>query len=266
MLFRSGRESGDEVSTSVAIPLLNPVALITDGHVINRSLAAFAQATWSFATDTRLTAGLRYSSDRRQLTSRTRDSTGVCVVPQGALTGAPTNPANGPAQCPRTFVNDYSDPSWLISVDHRFSPELFAYAKVARGYRTGGQNLRGSYVDTAFLPFEPETVTEYEIGVKTDLLDRHLRINLAAFYDDYKNIQRSVTVLTLRPSPSTLVTNAASGEIKGIEAEVEVKVNPIFSFGGNASYTDASYKKFIDVIGDRTDESFGVPKIGRAHV
>ncbi|ALR20396.1 TonB-dependent receptor [Sphingobium baderi] len=255
-----GRESGSEVSTSVAIPLLNPMALVTDGTIVNRSLAAFAQATWTFAPETRLTGGIRYSSDRRILVSRTHDSTGACVVPAGALTGAPGNPANGPSQCPRTFSNDFSDPSWLISIDHRFSPELFAYAKVARGYRTGGQNLRGSYVDTAFQPFEPETVTEYEAGIKADLLDRHLRVNLAAFYDDYKNIQRSVTVLTLRPSPSTIVTNAASGRIKGVEAEVEAKLNPVFSFGGNASYTGAKYKKFIDVIGDRSDETFGVPK------
>jgi iron complex outermembrane receptor protein len=255
-----GRETGREVSTSVAIPLLNPSSTITDGQVINRSLAVFAQATWAFATDSRVTAGVRYSSDRRTLITRTRDSTGVCLVPTGALTGAPTNPANGPAMCPRTFQNTYSKPSWLISADHRFSPELFAYAKVARGYRTGGQNLRGTFVETSFQPFAPEIVTEYEVGIKTDLLDRRLRINIAAFYDDYKNIQRSITIPTLRPSPSTIVTNAAKGEIKGIEAELEAKLSSMFSVGGSASLTDAKYKKFIDLIGDRTDESFGVPK------
>jgi len=262
-----GRETGREVSTSVSIPLLNPASLITDGSIINRSLAAFAQATWTLAPETRLTGGIRYSSDRRVLTSRSHDSTGMCVVPAGELTGAPGNPANGPGQCPRTFANTYSKPSWLISADHRFSRELFTYAKVARGYRTGGENLRGAYVLSAFAPFAPEIVTEYEVGVKMDLLDRHLRVNLAAFHDDYKNIQRSITILTLRPSPSTLVTNAAKGRINGVEAEVEAKLTPNLSIGGNGSYTDAKYKKFIDVTGDRTDESFGVPKwMASAHV
>lgn len=262
-----GRETGREVSTSVAIPLLNPSSTVTDGQIINRSLAAFAQATWTFAADSRITAGLRYSSDRRTLISRTRDSTGVCLVPAGALTGAPTNPANGPALCPRTFQNTYSKPSWLISADHRFSPELFAYAKVARGYRTGGQNLRGTFVETSFQPFQPEILTEYEAGIKTDLLDRRLRINLAAFYDDYKNIQRSITIPTLRPSPSTIVTNAAKGKIKGVEGELEAKLSSVVSIGGNASLTDAKYKRFIDLIGDRSDESFGVPKwMVSAHV
>lgn len=254
-----GRETGREISTSVAIPLLNPTSVITDGEIVNRSLAAFAQATWTFAPDTRITGGIRWSTDRRTLISRTRDSTGVCLVPEGELTGAPGNPANGPAQCPRTFENTYSDPSWLISIDRQFTPELFGYAKVARGYRTGGQNLRGSYVETAFPPFEPETITEYEVGIKSDLLDRKLRINLAAFYDDYTNIQRSITVLTLRPAPSTVVTNAAAGSIWGVEAELLARLSPSLSFGANASYSKAEYDEFIDLIGDRSDETFGVP-------
>lgn len=254
-----GRETGREISTSVAIPLLNPISVITDGEIENRSLAAFAQATWTFAPDTRITGGIRWSTDRRTLISRTRDSSGNCLVPAGELTGAPGNPANGPAQCPRTFENTYSDPSWLISIDRQFSPELFAYAKVARGYRTGGQNLRGSYVETAFQPFEPETITEYEVGLKSDLLDRKLRINLAAFYDDYTNIQRSITVLTLRPAPSTVVTNAAAGSIWGVEGELTARLSPNLSFGANASYTNAKYDDFVDLIGDRSDETFGVP-------
>ena len=262
-----GRETGREVSTSVAIPLLNPIAVITDGEIVNRSLAAFAQATWTFAPDTRITGGIRWSTDRRTLSSRTRDSVGMCLVPAGALTGAPGNPANGPAQCPRTFQDTYSDPSWLISIDRQVSPELFAYAKIARGYRTGGQNLRGSYVETAFQPFEPETITEYEIGIKSDLLGRKLRINLAAFYDDYTNIQRSITVLTLRPAPSTVVTNAAAGSIWGIEAEVAARLSSNLSIGGNASYTNAKYDEFVDLIGDRSDETFGVPDwIVSAHI
>src|SRR3546814_6011314 len=76
-------------------------------------------------------------------------------------------------------------------------------------------------VPDSFAPFAPEKLTDYEIGVKADLFDRHVRNNLAVFYSDYRNMQRTLQVATpAGPNPSAnFTTNAKKAHIFGIENE-----------------------------------------------
>jgi iron complex outermembrane recepter protein len=84
------------------------------------------------------------------------------------------------------------------------------------------ENFRGANTPESFTPFKPEYVTEYEVGAKTELFDRTLRLNADVFYDNYTDIQRSIS-------------------------------------GGG--YTDAYYVSFIDpVLGNLTNLPFSVPK------
>jgi iron complex outermembrane receptor protein len=146
----------------------------------------------------------------------------------------------------------------LLSLDYKFTPNVLGYAKATRGYRTGGLNLRGRNTIEGFSPFEPETVTEYEVGFKSSFFDRALRLNVSAYYDDYTNIQRSSSVLTAA-GPQTFVNNAAKGRIQGFEGEATLHVGQ-FTLSGSAGLTDAKYKSFATAAGDRSRESFGVPK------
>jgi iron complex outermembrane receptor protein len=253
-------EDGSEYSVAPAFGLLNPASPgITDGDIINRSVAAFAQANWEFVPMWRLTAGIRYSEDRRQLTSNNSNALG-CTVPAGIITGVPGDPLNGPAQCPRSFADNFGSPSWLVSLDHKFSDTVLAYAKVAYGYRSGGENLRGSTDIASFAPFQPEKVTEYEAGVKSEWFDRQVRLNLAAYHDNYTNIQRSVTVIAPTNDVISLVQNAAKAHIDGFELESEWLLTPQLTVSGSTGLTAAKYTEYKDALADHSGQPFPVPR------
>lgn len=252
-----GRERGIERINIDALPLLNPEnPAFIGADVLNKNYAAFAQVNWEFADDWRVTGGLRYSRDERTIQVNNGNVVTPCVIP---APGVPATPP-GASQCPRTFAKKFGDPSWLISLDHQFNDQIFGYAKVSRGFRSGGLNFRGGNSAESFESFEPETVTEYEVGVKTTFLDRRVNLNLSAYYSDYKNIQRTVSIGTTSGTPTSLVANAASARVQGFEAELNGRITDRFSINATVGYTDAKYKEFIDISGDRSDERFGVPK------
>jgi outer membrane receptor protein involved in Fe transport len=169
-------ETGDDYSDSVALRALTNSLTETRGHVTNKSLGAFVQATWHFIPNWSLTGGFRYTSERKGivLSSRTRSLTtgaATTVIP-AALQDDPslcTTSANVSAgRCTASNVNTFSKPSWLISLDHKFTPDVLAYAKASHSFRGGGQNIRGSGLIETFAPFKPEVVTEYEVGFKSE--------------------------------------------------------------------------------------------------
>src|SRR6202035_2401395 len=108
---------------------------------------------------------------------------------------------------------------WLISLDHQLTNDILLYTKVAQGYRSGGENAGGGTEVETFAPFKPETNIEYELGLKSELFDRKLRLNLAGYIDKYKNLQVTTSFIAADGSLATAVTNAATATIKGVEAE-----------------------------------------------
>ena len=252
-----GSERGRELSPSMSLPFLSSTnPSITDADVKNVSYAAFAQGSYSLTDRLRLTLGARYSLDDRTLVSR-NSAAGLCGVPAAGVDVAVAGSAD--TQCPRAFKKGFSDPSWLASVDFDVTEGVLAYGKVARGYRSGGLNIRGRNTAVLFSPFDSETVTEYELGLKTEFLNRAVQFNVAAFYDDYKDIQRSSSVAT-GAGPQTFVNNAAKGTIKGIEVEAAIRPTRYFTIQATGGLTDAKYDEFLTATGDRSGETFGIPK------
>ncbi len=252
-----GKERGRELSPSMALPFLSSTnPSITDADIENVSYAVFAQGSYSLTDRLRLTLGARYSMDDRELASR-NSSAGLCGVPAPGVDVAVSGSAD--TLCPRTFEENFSDPSWLASIDYDVADGILAYGKIARGYRSGGLNIRGRNTAALFTPFDSETVTEYEVGVKTELFNRAVQFNLAAFYDDYKDIQRSSSVAT-GAGPQTFTNNAAKATIKGVEVEATLRPTRNFTLQATGGLTDAKYDEFLTATGDRSDESFGVPK------
>ncbi|MDR3508296.1 MAG: TonB-dependent receptor, partial [Caulobacteraceae bacterium] len=113
--------------------------------------------------------------------------------------------------------------SWRAALNYSFTRDILGYASVATGFKSGGFN--GSFLSsdpaqiTAQLkPIDPETVTAYEVGVKTSLFDRRLILNLAAFYNDYKKMQ----VFLMVPEGSinvNLLTNAKAAHTEGVDIQ-----------------------------------------------
>jgi iron complex outermembrane recepter protein len=260
-------EKGTDTSNSINIRFVNPNnPAYTYGLVDNKSLAFFAQAKYAISDQLRLTGGIRYTSESKSLVSRNR-------VVDFDLTAAVTNNHCSvitviavPGICQSFPIkNNYGAWDYLASIDFKPTEGLLFYARTARGFKSGGENLRGQDA-ASFAPFAPEVVTEYEVGAKLDLLDKHLRVNVSAYYDEDKNLQRSVVLQGPSGGLLTITTNAARATVKGFEAEVTAVPVHGLTLSATTAYTDAKYKSFVDRSGpggtlrDRSNESFAVPK------
>jgi iron complex outermembrane receptor protein len=151
-----------------------------------------------------------------------------------------------------------------LAVKYQFTPETQAYASFTRGYRSGGYNIRSS---AAIIPgpFDDETADAYEIGLKSDLFDRRVRFNIAAFLNNIHNIQRSTTTITPTGSVSVL-NNAGNDRLKGLEGEVTVKVADGFVIKGSLGYTHGRYTKITadinaDGVIDARDKALKLPRL-----
>ena len=143
---------------------------------------------------------------------------------------------------------------------------------MSRGYRAGGFTLTGSAtvqpsvaaLNAAFAPFAPETVTNYEVGVKSDPVPGKLRVNIAAYYQDYTNIQKQIRDV-VNGININLIRNAASATIYGGEVEVTAAPTNALTLTGAAAYNHARYNSFFarDTAGnllDFTAQPFSTPE------
>ena len=126
------------------------------------------------------------------------------------------------------------------------------------GYRAGGYNLRGTDGPT-IEPFNQETVTDLEFGLKTDfdLGAVSMRTNLAAFYTLYDDIQRSVIrIIPGTSSLQTVITNAAEADIWGGELEVTAQTDRL-TWRSALGVAVGRFKEFKTLEGDLKDEHIG---------
>ncbi|MEO6718372.1 MAG: TonB-dependent receptor [Novosphingobium sp.] len=195
-----------------------------DSHAKAKSYAAFGQVTWSPTDRIHLTAGLRYTKDKRD---------GALTMVSGVAT-------------PYTFKFDGSrvDPLFVAAWD--VADGINLYAKYSTGYRAGGANDRSSN----FGAFNPESVKAYEIGAKMDLFDHKVRLNLAGYLMnrigtqvDFDNVDTAPTLSNGAPNPTfnlhTENTANAPGvsKIRGFEAELTAKPFPNATMGVSYAYT-----------------------------
>jgi iron complex outermembrane recepter protein len=209
--------------------------------------AVFSTATIHPTEALSFTGGLRYTEDKKDYTYFRSNPDGS--LPNGANCFAPGG--GGPFSEPNcllagiynvvgSFKGNRTD--WRIVGDYRFTPEFLAYASVSTGFKGGGVNPRPFAADQK-LPFAPETITTYEMGFKSDLFDRHLRLNGAAFLNKYKDITLGKTVCpeSTLPTPCLRPDNIGSADVKGLELEATIYPGAGFSFDTSISYLDFKY-------------------------
>lgn len=187
------------------------------------SEAAYAQSSYEILHNTTITIGGRFTHERRQETSA---STEITTLSSGELINIPVDDRS------KTF-NKFT---YRASVDHRFSSEALVYASINRGFKSGGFNI----VTPGSAPFGPETLDAYEIGLKSDLLDRHLRLNVAGFYYDYRGIQ----VQKLLTGSATIL-NGAVARSYGVDADLTAVVSGDFRITASGSVISPKFHKFL---------------------
>ncbi|HVN44432.1 MAG TPA: TonB-dependent receptor [Steroidobacteraceae bacterium] len=202
-----------------------PLQFIGNDPVNTSSKAGFGTLVWDPTDALSFTGGVRYTKDYKSYTYYRFNLDGVTinpfVDPVGAANGAGYNGPNGEALTGRKAVFEGNRTDWHFSADYRFNPAVMTYASAGTGYKAGGVGPRPFNAEQA-RPFGPEKVTSYELGVKTDLFDRHVRFNTAAFYNDFTDAQ--IVLLSCPqyggPGPCALPQNAGDAHVWGVETEI----------------------------------------------
>jgi iron complex outermembrane recepter protein len=232
--------------------LLNPTAG-APGYVFGfpqdptkaKSYAGFAQATYSLSDSLRLTGGVRYSKDNKSRVGATVTcSTVACNLPTDS-------------RAPNDAARKFSKTTWRAGLDFDVNSRTLAYATVSTGYKAGGFNdgcLSGSTgcpstISNARtengLYYDPETLTAYEVGVKTRFLDNAVRLNLSAFHYDYKNLQLSqIIVCTPGGGLCQNTANAGSAKVDGVEMDAVLAPSDNDRVEFSINYLDARYDTF----------------------
>ncbi|MDX1580990.1 MAG: TonB-dependent receptor, partial [Alphaproteobacteria bacterium] len=154
----------------------------------------------------------------------------------------------------------WEEPTWRITLEYDLSDELYTYATVSRGFKSGGYNDQTGTtgiplfndpdpnVVDATDPYDPEFATSYELGFKADVFENKLRIATTFFYVDYDDLQRGL-VATIENAQGetfqeTRFFNAASAEVYGLEFEMSWFPFDGLTITGNVGWQDAKYKEF----------------------
>jgi iron complex outermembrane recepter protein len=205
-----------------------------DDDLRTKSYAGYANATYEVVPNVRLSAGIRY-------THETKDYDRLTTI---TSTFAPFPPF--PFAPPRGKWSDWSP---MASVDWQVTPSTMLYARVAKGFKSGGFNGRANS-PTEATEYAPEKVWSYEGGFKTTIANQ-LRLNGAVFHSDYKDFQARVAGTVDDPnSPIDIavlsVINAGKLRIRG--AELEAAWTPVTGLliDGQLGYLDAKYRVFDD--------------------
>ncbi len=233
---------------TLAIPGLNNNSIwLTDEERVDRDSAAFGQATWDIDSAWSVTGGLRfyrydnslqgfygYSSNYGTL-SGYYPGMNIC----GPVGGTPSTSYQPFHNAPCTDLNAaVSDTGHTerLTVNYKFDKDRMVYATYSTGFRPGGVNrVYDPAINSIYPPYKADQLKNYELGWKTQWFDRRVRWNGAVFLEDWNNFQFSF----LGPNSVTVVQNAASAQIKGLETNLEWALGDGWLLSASGTYLDA---------------------------
>lgn len=202
------RESGSQDVNSVIFfgPSNNNFAVTTNSY------AAFGQVGIHPTDTVTISVGGRYTEDHKTL--------------DASIAGAAVK-----------RKDQFKDFLPKLGIDWQATPSTLVYASYSEGFKAGGYNgLAGSAV-ALNSPFAPQAVKAYEVGFKSEFLDRTVRLNVAAFFNDYTRLQQQLVTGT-----GEFLTQIYAASHKGIEAELSVRPVAGVTLWANGTWNDGKYK------------------------
>jgi iron complex outermembrane receptor protein len=204
-LFYFHAKTGYEPLADVGTPLIDDIST-------TESYAGYAQGTYAFQTGTKLTLGGRYTEDKEDF-----------IFPAATALNA---------------EQKASKFTYRGALEQTLAPDVNAYLSYNLGFKSGGYNLTQPGNS-----FRPEVLGATELGLKSELFDHHLRLNVAAFNYQYKDIQvQEVNSTSAAVLISTL--NAAAAHLYGLEGDFEARPTPAFSVSGGFSWERGRFTSF----------------------
>ncbi|WP_210414131.1 TonB-dependent receptor [Luteithermobacter gelatinilyticus] len=209
------------------------------GLVKNDNKAVFVNATYDITYDLHVTAGLRYTKENKGFTP---DQVLLTPVAAGPGITIPAGTRVLPFVEKKTSVDEWT-PHLNISYD--ISENLMVYGTYSEGFKSGGFTQRvfppivpapGQDPAEVIPSYDPEFVTSYEVGFKSSFWEKRGRLNVAAFYSDYSDMQ-----ILIREAVASVTVNAGEATMKGFEAELTLLPIEGLLVQGGIGYLDARY-------------------------
>ncbi len=180
----------------------------------NKSLGIFTHVKYAITDKLRVLGGIRFDQDTKEYedTSRSIDES-----------------------------QDFTATSPKLGLEYQINKNIMTFVTISQGYRAGGFNKALSAGDASIF-YDKESLTSYEIGIKSLLLDNKLLFNANMYYMDITDMQ-----VTEVPSPRTeIVTNAGEAHSQGLEIETKYQVNDSLEIFANAGYNITKFDKYTD--------------------
>jgi iron complex outermembrane receptor protein len=226
---------GDPLGTAISIPGWPGTIWLTDEQRVDRDAAVFGEANFDITDKLTATAGIRhytfdntlygfYGFNAAFAAFASGEGTATCFAGSKPFHGAPCVDLDG--------KSEGSGNSPKLNLSYKFDPNHMMYVTWSKGFRPGGVNRNGG---GSLPPYQPDYLTNYELGWKTTWFDHRLRFNGAVFDEEWKNFQFSF----LGPNALTIIQNAGQARIRGVESDLEFAATQGLTLSGGFSYTDA---------------------------
>ncbi|MFT3965441.1 MAG: TonB-dependent receptor [Sphingobium sp.] len=216
--------------------------------------ALFGQGTWHATDRLALTAGIRYTREKKKASNRGESFGGTPLVgPLAALAPARDavlaafggNVAATATEPGGTFYLSGSETttgwSWLVNPSYKVSEDVLLYASVSHGEKSGAANL--SATPGKPLLIAPEKSTAYEVGVKTSFADKRGTFNINLYWNDITNFQAQ-QVDPNRFALGSYLGNVGKVRLRGVEAEGVFAIAPGINLSATGAFNDAIYRSY----------------------
>jgi iron complex outermembrane receptor protein len=212
-----------------------------------RSLSLFGHGTFHLTDRLNVTAGVRYSDERKSYVYNREDpSTGAPPPSLAAIDGRGA-----------VYKGDRFD--YKLNLDYHITDDVMVYGQWSTGFRSGGVNPR-VFASNQVVSFEPETLDAYEVGAKTSFLDHAVTINASLFLNKYEDILLGTSNRYVNPNqpidndplsptynpaagtfPSAVIINGGTADVKGVELEAVLRPIAGMQIDASVSYLDFEF-------------------------
>ena len=194
-----------------------------DGSQEATAWAVFGELSYALSDATSLTAGIRYSDEEKDFE---------------------LSPLFFPTEARVEESDSWDDTTYRLGIDHQWSDQTLIYASYSTGFKSGGFNEQAGSLTSAATSFDPEEAESFEVGMKSDFLDNTLRLNLAAFYVEYTDLQVDAVVPLPGVGQESIITNAGEVTSYGLEVDMLWLATDNLTIDGTLGLLDAEYDKF----------------------
>jgi iron complex outermembrane receptor protein len=200
------------------------------------SYAPYGQVTFPipFIPKTDLTLGARYTHDNKAISGLTTLQGGPLYL--GFLPPADEPEINGGTISGK---DTFTKTTVRAALDHHFTDDVMGYVSFNTGFKSGGYNM----IPPSPQAYNPETLTAWEAGVKTEFLDHRIRLNTSAFYYDWSDLQ-----VTVYENTSAVTVNAAKARLYGLDLDVQAKPTDELSLTAGIELLKDYFTSYPDAI------------------